>query len=272
MNPSLPEAVVARAKERDGPRASAEFESVWREDISDFIPADVIEAATDRGVVERPPQRGVVYFAFVDPAGGTGKDSFALAIAHRDGDRAVLDVLRERKPRFVPKDVVAEFADVLRRYRVTKIASDRYASAWASDEWARNHIQCEPSELTKTQIYLAALPLLLSGQAALLDSERLRRQFSGLERRVHAGGRESVDDNGAASANDDLANVASAVLVLAMSGAPAIDWAAVVPGIVAQCRAGAYRGFGRFNRGSQEPAADRLERMLAANRRSFGEQ
>jgi hypothetical protein len=100
---------------------------------------------------------------------------------------------------------------LLRLYRIHRIKSDRYASAWASDEWTRNGITCEPSELTKSQLYLAALPILLSGQARLIDSERLRQQFVGLERRVHASGRESIED-GAASSNDDVSNCVAGLL------------------------------------------------------------
>jgi hypothetical protein len=239
MNPALREAVVVKAKEKDLLRAAAEFDSVWREDISDFIPADVIDAATDFGVLERAPLPGVGYVAFADAAGGTGRDSFTLAIAHRDaGGQVVLDCVRERRPRFVPKDVVKEYADLLRRYRVIDIKADRYASAWAADEWARNHIRCEPSDLTKTEIYLAALPLLMSGQARLVDNERMRRQFSALERRAHAGGRESVDDSGAVSSNDDLANAAAGAVVLALAQPAPIKWTEMVGEI---CSAAPYR-------------------------------
>jgi hypothetical protein len=217
MNPALPARVVEKAREKDPQRADAEFNSVWREDVSDFIPADVIEAATDYGVQERAPVDGFEYVAFADPAGGTGKDSFTIAVAHRGGDgKAVLDCIRERRPRFVPAAVVKEYADLLRTYRVSNVCSDRYASAWAGDEWSRNRINCRPSELTKSEIYLAALPLLMSGQARLLDIERLRKQFAALERRVHTSGRESVDDSGAASANDDLSNSAAGALLLAL--------------------------------------------------------
>src|SRR5258705_10197888 len=53
----------------------------------------------------------------------------------------------------------------------------------------------------------------MSGSARLLDSERLRDQLTGLERRVYASGRETVDDSGSQSAHDDLANVCCGVLV-----------------------------------------------------------
>jgi len=214
MNPALPERVVTKAKEKDLQRANAEFESIWREDVSDFIPGDVVDAATDFGVLERPPIPGITYAAFADPAGGTGKDSFTISVAHSGpGGEAVLDCIRERPPRFVPAAVVKEYAELLRSYGISSIRSDRYASAWASDEWSRNGIICKPSELTKSEIYLAALPLLMSGQARLLDNERLREQFKALERRTHTGGRESVDDSGAASAHDDLANACSGALI-----------------------------------------------------------
>jgi hypothetical protein len=214
MNPMLPERVVAKAKLKDPQRANAEFESIWREDISDFVPRDVVDAATDRGVLERAPLPGVEYFGFVDAAGGSGRDSFSLCIGHRGpGNMVIIDCLRERQPRFVPKDVVKEFSDLLKRYRISKIKSDRYASAWASDEWARNGIACEPSTLSKSEIYLAALPVLMSAQCRLLDIEKLRDQLTGLERRVYASGRETIDDSGAQSSHDDLANVCCGVLV-----------------------------------------------------------
>jgi hypothetical protein len=93
----------------DPQRANAKFLSQWRDDVSDFIPADVLEAATDFGVRERAPLPSVEYFAFTDAAGGTGKDSFTLCVAHRDANGTVIiDILRERKPRFVPEAVVKE--------------------------------------------------------------------------------------------------------------------------------------------------------------------
>jgi hypothetical protein len=214
MNPALPEKVVEKAKLKDPERAAAEFESIWRSDISDFVPPDIIAAVTDKGVLERAPMAGTQYFGFADPAGGSGRDFFSLCIGHREaGNMVVIDVLRERAPRFVPKDVVKEYSDLLKRFRISRIKSDKFASAWASDEWQRNGITCEPSELTKSEIYLGALPVLMSGQCRLLDVERLRDQFTALERRVYASGRETVDDSGAQSAHDDLSNVCAGILV-----------------------------------------------------------
>jgi hypothetical protein len=215
MNPALPAKVVERALKKDRLRAQAEYLSIWRDDVSDFIPMDVLESATDFGIHERAPLPGVTYHAFTDAAGGTGKDAFSLCIAHREPNGVVvIDFLRERLPRFAPAEVVKEYAEILKLYGITSVTGDRYSSGWNADEWARSGIRYRPSERTKSELYLAALPMLLSAQVRLIDNEKMRRQFVGLERRVHANGKESVDDAGANS-HDDLANCLSGALVLA---------------------------------------------------------
>jgi hypothetical protein len=78
MNPALPAKVVERALKKDPQRARAEYLSIWRDDVSDFIQTDILESATDFGVHERSPIPGVTYHAFTDAAGGTGKDSFSI--------------------------------------------------------------------------------------------------------------------------------------------------------------------------------------------------
>ena len=135
MNPKLPATVVENALAADAPKARAEFENVWREDVDDFLPLDVIEAATDWGVVERPPERGIRYVAFADAASGTGRDSFALAIGHAVNDAArtvMVDLVLERKPRFVAADVIANYANILRTYGISEIVSDNYAAGFSA--------------------------------------------------------------------------------------------------------------------------------------------
>ena len=43
-----------------------------------------------------------------------------LAIAHREGETKILDVIRERKPPFSPEAVVEEFASLIRSYRAAR--------------------------------------------------------------------------------------------------------------------------------------------------------
>jgi hypothetical protein len=221
MNPTLSASTIDKALKQDAPKARAEFLNIWREDLSDFIPIDVVDAATDFGISERPPlsNSAVKYIAWADAAGGTGKDSFALTVAHQEKDRTVvLDLVRERKPRFVASAVVAEFAAILRQYKIGEVWGDAFAGGFHADAWTEHKIKFRPAERNTSENYLALLPLLTQpGRIRLLHDHTLRQQFAGLERRAHSGDRESVSHAATQSAHDDVAAAAAGALVLAAS-------------------------------------------------------
>ena len=215
MNSHLPESVVSTALAEDPHRGAAEFNNTWREDLSDFIPLEAVENCTDFGVHERPPQSGVKYFSFCDSAGGTGADSFTLSIAHYDRarDTVIVDVLREYKPRFVPRAVITELAQLLKAYGVSSVMSDNFAGNFHADEWLRASITFRSCPRTTSENYLFALPLLLSGRARLVDNATLRSQLASLERHALATG-EVVRHPAVASAHDDLATSVCGVIVM----------------------------------------------------------
>jgi hypothetical protein len=212
MNPKLRQRVIDKAMAEDDRKAGAEYLNVWREDLSDFIPLDAIEACTDFSIYERPPQPGQTYVAFADAAGGTGTDSYGFCIAHREFGTArivKLDCLREFRPRFVPAQVIAELAALCKLYRISEVQGDKFAGGFHADEWQRNGIRFKPCDNTTSENYLFALPMLLSGRARLLDNATLRAQLAGLERKAQASG-EVVSHAQVASAHDDIATAASA--------------------------------------------------------------
>jgi hypothetical protein len=218
MNPSLSKAYVDRKVAEDPVRARCEYlvdpASPWRSTDADFVPEDAIQGCTEYGVRERPPQPGRAYYAHVDLAGGSGEDSAAIAISSADRDGTVrLDLLRERKPRFVPGAVVAEFADLLRAYGLHAAHGDAWAGGLQRQEWSRNGIELKAAKRTTSEAYLAGLPLLLNGRARLLDNTTLRSQLAGLERRATSGHREVVTHGH--GKHDDVACAAMGALVLA---------------------------------------------------------
>ncbi|KAB0676707.1 hypothetical protein [Aureimonas leprariae] len=216
MNPTIArdgEFLTDRFAE-DPASAAAEFGAEFRGDIEGFVMREVVEACVTLGAYERAPLSGVQYSAFIDPSGGSGKDSFTLAIGHSEtgGEkrRPVLDAVRETKPPMSPEAVVAEYAKLLKSYRVTKIVGDRYAGEWPREAFRKHNITYEPSAKPKSDLYRDLLPLLNSGDADLLDNERLVSQLVGLERRTSRGGRDSIDH--APNAHDDVANAVAGVL------------------------------------------------------------
>ncbi len=213
MNPTIPESVIRSAFQDDPARAAAEWEAEFRQDLEAFVPVEVVQDATPFGVRELPASSGIDYVAFVDAAGGSGTDSMTLGIAHREGELAVLDLVREVRPPFSPERVVEEFAEDLARYGCRSVIGDRYAALWPRERFERCGIGYEASELTKSQIYLEGLPMLMSGQLRLLDNKRLLSQLTALERRTSRTGRDFVDHG--PGGHDDVCNAGLGALVFA---------------------------------------------------------
>jgi hypothetical protein len=179
-----------------------------------------VENCTDFNIHERPPQSGIHYFAFADAAGGTGSDSFALCIAHYDKQRdaIVVDLVREYKPRFVPRTVITELSKLLQAYGIASVMSDNFGAGLTSDEWLRNGVRFLKCARDTSDNYLFALPLLLAGQVRLVDNATLRSQLSSLERHAMAHG-EVVRHPAVASAHDDLATAVCGAVVMVQRAA-----------------------------------------------------
>src|SRR5215831_17057486 len=125
-----------------------------------------------------------------------------LAVAHHEHGRAVLDVVRERRPPFNPEAVVKEFAEVLRTYRLHTVSGDHYAGEWPREQFRKQGISYQVADRPKSDLYRDLLPRLTSGTVELLDHPRLITQFSGLERRTTRSGRDSIDHG--PGGHDDL--------------------------------------------------------------------
>ena len=168
-------------------------------------------------VRERPPVDELSYQAFCDPSGGR-RDAFTVGIGHRDGDVAVLDVLRTWPAPFNPSSVIAEAAELLETYRVRQITGDRYAAEFVTEQMRLQNVTYEPSTRDRSAIYLDFLPLVNALRVQLLDQPELLRELRGLKRRRGSGGRDRVDHG--PGAHDDRANSVAGVLTLLAAKQP----------------------------------------------------
>jgi hypothetical protein len=148
-----------------------------------------------------------------------------LGVAHSEGDKIILDLLREVRPPMSPEGVTADYADDLRRYGLHKVTADRWGASWVEERFAVEGIRCDQSADPKSTIYGSFLPLLNSGRVRLLDSARLVAQLVGLERKAARGGRDNIDHG--PGGHDDLVNAAAGVLCLATTKAPSCFWAPI---------------------------------------------
>lgn len=207
FNPTIDPRVIEEALEEDPAGAKSEWLGQFRDDVSDFLTRDVVEAAARPAPLELPPVQRQRYFGFVDPAGG-GKDEFTMGIAHSEGTAIVVDVVRGR--RGTPATIVAEYAALLKEYRITFVTSDRYAGQWPVDEFKRHGITVQQSAKPKSQLYLDALSAFNSGQVEIPPDDKLLTQLASLERRTSRGGQDSIDH--APGGHDDRANVVAGLL------------------------------------------------------------
>jgi hypothetical protein len=215
MNASLAQSVVDRAIERDPAAAAAEFGAQFRSDLEQFVAREAIEACIVTGVRERLPESGLTYTAFVDPSGGSS-DSMTLCVAHYDVGRsvAVVDAVREACPPFSPEAVTAEFAVLLKTYRISTIKGDRYAGLWPREAFAHHGLLCDVEDVApKSAIYTDALALINSARCELPDLAKLVNQLTSLERRVGRG-RATIDHP--PGMHDDVANAVCGAVVHAV--------------------------------------------------------
>jgi len=134
-----------------------------------------------------------------------------MAIAHDDPStgRCVVDAVREVRPKFSPADVVEQFVQTLRNYRIPRITGDRYGAAWVAERFSECGVVYDPADKPAAQLDLELLPALNSRLIELPDDRRLISQLCSLERRTSRAGRDAVVHP--VGAHDDLANAVAGV-------------------------------------------------------------
>jgi hypothetical protein len=174
----------------------------------------VVDAATIVGRTELLYVAGVYYLAFVDPSGGAS-DSMTLAICHMEGNRVILDLVREVKSPLSPDAVTEQFCTIIKAYGLTRCFGDNYAKMWPQERFGAHGVDYQRATLSKSDIYLSFLPLINSHRVELLDHSRLAGQLCGLQRYTVRGGRDTVDHIPGHNFHDDLANAACGACVYA---------------------------------------------------------
>lgn len=209
MNPGVDESIIERAYQEDPFRAKAEYGGLFRDDVETLFRPAMVKAVTDEGVEMREYSPEYIYYAFVDPSGGS-RDSMTLGIAHDEDGKRILDLVEERTAPFSPEEVVSDFVEILKRYQIDRVTGDRYGGLWPAERFEVHGVMYEVASSPKSDIYLNLLAGINSGQVRLLDHPRTFDQITGLERRNRGTGKSIIDHDPAKF--DDLANAAAGAL------------------------------------------------------------
>jgi hypothetical protein len=217
LNPSISQAEIDLALERDPVANRAEYLSEWRSDVEGFIPRDIVEFCV-RNYIELPPQANTNYVCFIDQATGVPKgDSFVAVVAHLAGDRVTVDAVREVRPPFNFFEAVGTvLLPLCKAYHIYKVVGDNYAGELAKEPVRKAGISFELAEKHKTQLYADPfLGLLNAGKIDLPRYERAINQICSLERSVQRSGRDQITHP--THGHDDIANAIAGAVDLAYS-------------------------------------------------------
>jgi len=211
--PGFSKRKLEAAERRDKVSYETEFLAHFRTDLSGMYDPMVIDKAVDTDrPLELEPRDKLDYAAFVDVAGGGGKDSYAICLGHLEDSRIVIDVVRSRAPKFNPEDVTREYSDLLKKYRISTVRGDKFSGDFALHAFAKNDITYERAEKPKSALYLEAEGSFNTGTVDLPNRAVLIEQLKSLVRKVHAGGRDSVDTD--SGQPEDEANVVAGLIEL----------------------------------------------------------
>jgi hypothetical protein len=183
------------------------------------LPGSPEGAAFDQAAVLRcvvagrrslPYEDGRHYFAAVDMSGGSNDDA-CLAIAHRDGNKVVLDLLVKQggSPPFDPHVAVRQFCNHLHNYKISRVVGDAYAGEVFRQTFAAARIVYDVRTASASDLYERLEPVLNAGDVELLDAPTLLEQLIGL---VWRGTKITHESGG----HDDWANAAALVVAEAI--------------------------------------------------------
>lgn len=224
MNPTVSQTIIDEAYERDPDVAASEWGAQFRLDVERIFSTEAVAACVSTGVIERGFVSTARFVGFTDPSGGSS-DAMSLAIAHREGDKVIVDAIREVRPPFSPEQVCNDFATLLHGYRVTRVFGDRYGGEWPREAFRNRGIAYEVAEKTRSDLYRDLIPLVNSRRIELLDNPRLISQLVGLERHTARSGKDTIDHM--PGGHDDVSNAvagAADLVATTINATPAGAW------------------------------------------------
>jgi hypothetical protein len=233
LNPKLDQSRIDREYMLDAEGSQSEWGGKFRIPVAVYLPRNLIEACVDKGVSMRRRLPGISYIAFIDCAGGTGRDSFAMAVGHkaRDGDRDIImiDAVYEVKPPFNAADTVKAYADTLRDvWNITEVMGDDFAGGIIPAVFAKHGVAYVSCPKSASELYLHALPAWSSSMVSMVDVPSAIDQLCNLRRKVGQAGQESVFHLG--NNHDDMANCVAG-LIFRLTPIAAVEPTWEIPGV-----------------------------------------
>ena len=171
VNPTVDAAFLESELKRNPDNYAREFLAQFAESVSAFLPFNkVAEACVLGGDIL--PDSVHRYYAGVDQSGLSGRDRFALGIAHRVKDEVTIDLVRSWDSTD-GRQIMGELRSILRDYGIGSVAIDRYGAGWVRQRFEDIGIEVTIREGLPA-IFQNLKSLLLAGCIHIPDTKAVK--------------------------------------------------------------------------------------------------
>lgn len=171
VNPEVDPEFLLFEKRRDPENYDREFMALFCEQVDSFFPADKLRLCfTLSGDV--PFDNRYRYHCAVDQSGLSGKDRFAMSIAHREKDGVVIDVSRTWATKSGDR-IIAEIKETANPYGISNVSVDRYSGGWVQEAFERQGFEVTVRDLLPP-IFVNMKSLVIAGRVSLPDTKGLK--------------------------------------------------------------------------------------------------
>lgn len=201
---------VGKERRRDPDNAEREYDAIFMVGGgSDFFSTHTIDWSVEVGRIKLKPSKSSTIAVGGDFA--FRKDSSAMVICERLGDRFYFDDPLELRPRrdkpLKPSEVCEEFAKRCREVRAESIVVDSHYIEAVREHMGAHGIGViagpEGAE-AKVRMYIAFRDALAEGRIRLPDNERLHAQLKSIQRRPQPGGNIAISAPRTSGGHGDL--------------------------------------------------------------------
>ncbi len=169
LNPTVDQAFIDQAYEDDPIAAAAEFGGEWRRDVDGVSAARRVTSGPGAPIATRSHSTRASAIPRLRSGRWHGRRFVHPRHRTRGAQgRAVLDLFREIRPPFSPEGAVTECVTALRNYRLERQGRP-LRRCLVAEAFRKRGVQYDPSERTKSELYLEALPLFTTGRVEIFD-------------------------------------------------------------------------------------------------------
>lgn len=212
INPVIPEEFINRERKRDPDYCRREFDGIFAERTQAFFSDELLDSCFTL-LSDSRYKSSYSYACGVDQSGLSGRDRFAVAVSHKQGEKAIIDVVRAWDTKNID-DITVGMTELKTQYRFHRVLIDKYASGWVAASLKKLGLEVEIRPALP-QIYTNIKSLMLAGRVELPEGENLRKALKNTQSYYSKSNSLSIGHQRDSSGHGDLADaVATAIWII----------------------------------------------------------